>query len=72
MGVPVVLGIAAGAATTLVSDRSWSSELLPRCLMFSVTYMAIQRVMVRVRRRAERQERQHLRDIEQARRDRRI
>ncbi|MDT0489531.1 hypothetical protein ACPEIF_08705 [Streptomyces sp. NPDC012600] len=72
MGVPVVLGIAAGAATTLVTDRSWSSELLPRCLMFSITYMAIQPVMVRVRRRAERQERQHLRDIEQARRDRRI
>lgn len=66
----VVLGIAAGAVTTLITDRSWSSELVPRCLMFSITYMATGPVVTLSRRRAEQRDQQHMRDIEKVRRGR--
>ncbi|MFF4490690.1 hypothetical protein ACFY0F_30175 [Streptomyces sp. NPDC001544] len=71
VGAPVVLGIAAGVVMTLIIDRSWSSELGPRCLMMSVLYMAIAPVVTLSRRRAEQRDQQHFRDIEKARRGRR-
>lgn len=46
VGVPVVLGIAAGAGTTLLTDRDWGGELVARCVMFSVVYAVIRPAML--------------------------
>ncbi|MFE3516732.1 hypothetical protein [Streptomyces sp. NPDC059166] len=46
VGVPVVLGMAAGAGTTLLIDRDWGGELMARCVMFSVVYAAIRPAML--------------------------
>lgn len=56
VGIPVVLGVMAGAATTLLTDRAWGSELAPRCVMFSIAYLAVRPAM-HLRRSAQRGER---------------
>ncbi len=58
----IVLGIAAGALTTLITDRAWSSELVPRCVMFSVLYGLMGPGVAAVRRRVEREYQQHVRE----------
>lgn len=71
VGRAILAGVLAGAATTLVTDRSWSSELLPRCVTFSMVYLLLGPVVRFSRRRAERRDQQHMGEIEKARCDRR-
>ncbi|GAA5054047.1 hypothetical protein GCM10023336_24940 [Streptomyces similanensis] len=71
MGAPVVLGVVVGTVVTLIADRAWSSELLSRCLTFSIGYLLIGPVVALSRRYAERRDRQHRRDVEEARSERR-
>jgi len=71
VGAPVLLGIAAGVIVTLITDRAWNSELVPRCVIFSILYMAIGPTVALSRRRTEQRDQQHMRDIEKARRDQR-
>lgn len=70
VGVPVVLGIAAGAATTLLTDRDWGSELVARCVMFSAVYAVIRPAML-LRRSARGEERKPPTDNEDTSHDRR-
>ncbi|MFK0173567.1 hypothetical protein ACIQU5_32770 [Streptomyces sp. NPDC090306] len=67
MGASVVLGIVAGSVLTLLRDRSWGSELLYRCLCFSLSFLVVRPVTQFARRRAEQRDAQHMRDIERAR-----
>ncbi|HET6855951.1 MAG TPA: hypothetical protein VFH94_02500 [Streptomyces sp.] len=70
VGAPVVLGSAAGAAATLITDRSWGWDLVARCVVFSLTYVLLRPAVERSRRRAEVRDARHMREIRQARRDR--
>ncbi|MFG2723044.1 hypothetical protein ACGFW5_32790 [Streptomyces sp. NPDC048416] len=47
------------------------SALVTRCLMFAIGYLAIMPVLAWMRRHADHRDRQHMRDIEEARRDQR-
>lgn len=69
VGIPILLGIAAGAATTLLTDRAWGSELAPRCLTFSVVYLVIRPAML-LRRSARREKRKPMVDNEETSNDR--
>ncbi|QKW25804.1 hypothetical protein HUT11_06495 [Streptomyces seoulensis] len=66
-GAPVLLGVAAGTTVTLIADRAWGSELVSRCLTFSIGYLLIGPVVTLSRRSAERRDRQHMRDAEEGR-----
>lgn len=71
IGAAVATGLVASVAMTLVGDKSWGWDLVIRWLIVSTVYALLGPLVTRSRRRAEERDAQHMRDIQEARRDQR-